>query len=308
MHQPLAYLNGKLIPQTKLSIPVYDAGFVLGATVTEQMRTFRGKLFRLDQHLDRFAHSLEIVGLSLQFSRDDLTRMARELVRHNHALLSEGDDLGLCLFATPGAYPAMAPAGESAGPTVALHTYPLPFAYFSKDYETGQSLVVSDVRQISPHSLPRELKCRSRMHYYLADQQARAIDPAARALLLDDDGCALEATTANVLVYRKDEGLLSPPREKILPGISVAATLEFADQLGLPHAERFLHVHELASADEVMLTSTSLCIVPVVKIDGGRIGDGRPGPVYRQLLAAWGELTGVDIAGQADKLAGCRHE
>ncbi len=303
MQQPYAYLNGKLIPQAELSIAVYDAGFVLGATVTEQMRTFHGKLFRLDGHLDRFAHSLEIVGLSLEYSHDDLARMANDLAGRNHALLSEGDDLGLCLFATPGPYAAMAPAGESAGPTIALHTYPLPFRAFAQDYEAGQSLVVSDVRQISPQSLPRELKCRSRMHYYLADRGARAIDPAARALLLDDDGCVLEATTANVLVYRKSEGLLSPPREKILPGISVATTLDLAEQLGLPHCERFLHVDELACADEVMLTSTSLCIVPVVKIDGQLIGDGRPGPVYRQLLAAWGELTGVDIAGQASRLS-----
>jgi branched-subunit amino acid aminotransferase/4-amino-4-deoxychorismate lyase len=152
---------------------------------------------------------------------------------------------------------------------------------------------------MSPRVLPRELKCRSRMHYFLADQQARAVDPQARALLLDDDGSVLEATTANVLVYRKSSGLLSPPRSRILPGISVAATHELADALGICQHEADMQIADVHSADEVLLTSTSTCILPVVRLNGQRIGEGAPGPIYRQLLAAWRQLAGLDIADQA---------
>jgi branched-subunit amino acid aminotransferase/4-amino-4-deoxychorismate lyase len=298
MTAPLAYLNGQLIPASQLAVPVFDAGFVLGATITEQLRTFNGRLFRLEAHLDRFERSLEMAGVQLTFSREQLAHMASDLAALNHALLAEGDDLGLCLFATPGPYAAMAPR-DAQRPMVALHTYPLPFRFFADKYEAGESLFVPDVRQTSPRVLPRELKCRSRMHYFLADQQARAIDPQSRALLLDEDECVLEATTANVLVYRKSMGLLSPPRERILPGISVAATQELAHKAGIPQRESELRLPDVASADEVLLTSTSTCILPVVRLNGRPIGEGAAGPVFRQLLAAWGQLVGVDIARQA---------
>jgi len=302
MPEPIAFHNGRFVPAADLHIAVHDAGFVLGVTVAEQLRTFNGKLFRLEEHLERFAQSLEIIGLMLPHTTAQLAAAAEEVAANNHALLESGDDLGLALFATPGPYPTMAPPSDQ-GPTVAMHTYPLPFRLFADKYETGQRLVASSVPQIPAASLPRELKCRSRVHYYLADREAARADPAARALMLDVDGTVLEATTANVLIYREREGLISPPRERILPGISVAATLELAEQLSIRHTHRNIAPGEAAAANEIMLTSTSMCIAPVVSLDGKPVGDGCPGPVFQQLLAGWGQLTGVDVATQAKRFA-----
>ena len=128
----------------------------------------------------------------------------------NHRLLEADDDLALCLFVTPGEYPAMAPP-EGAGPLVAMHTYPLPFQLWCDTYEQGQRLVATEIVQVPAASWPAELKCRSRMHYYLADRSAQRADPAARALLLDAEGYVVEASTANVVVYRQDEGFISRP-------------------------------------------------------------------------------------------------
>jgi branched-subunit amino acid aminotransferase/4-amino-4-deoxychorismate lyase len=297
LRTPAAYLQGKLIPADALAVPVYDAGFVQGTTVAEQLRTFGGQLFRLEAHLDRFERSLEIAGVHLPFSREQLAAMADDLAARNHPLLAAGDDLGLCLFATPGPYAAMAPAA-AGGPLVALHTYPLPFSLFAEKYTAGESLVAPQVPQIAANVLPRELKCRSRMHYFLADQQARQADPRARALLLDEDGCVLEATTANVLIVRDGE-LVSPPRKRILHGISLETTCELAQQEGIHCEERELRIDDVLAADEVLLTSTSTCILPVLRVNGRPIGGGVIGPVYRQLLAAWCDLTKVDIALQA---------
>ena len=297
-----AYLNGQFIAADQLHIAVHDAGFVMGATVAEQLRTFAGKLFRLEEHLDRFERSLAIVGFDLPVGRDELAAAAEHLVSTNHSQLATGDDLGLCLFATPGPYAAMA-ASASAGPTLAMHTYPIAFGVFRDKFTQGQRLVASSVPQIDGESLPRELKCRSRMHYYLADREAASAEGGARALMLDADGCVLEATTANVLIYHESEGLISPPAERILPGISVAALLEIAANLGTAHTHRFLSLEDAAGADEVMLTSTSVCALPVISIDGRAIGNGRPGPLYQQLLAGWNAMTGVDIAAQAAQFA-----
>src|ERR1700722_12845476 len=238
MSEPLAYLNG-WVPAAQALVPVYDAGFIQGATVSEQLRTFSGRLFQLASHLARLARSLEIVGIEPGLPLDELGQIATELATHNHRLLAAGDDLGLSLFVTPGPYVTLAP-GSSTGPTVGLHTYPLPFRLWSSKYERGETLVVPDIRQVPAECWPAELKCRSRMHYYLAERQAAEISPGARALLVDAEGFVTETSTSNLLVYRSDEGLVSPRRERILPGISSQALAELAQPLGIYFSERDL--------------------------------------------------------------------
>ena len=302
MDEPLAYLNGRLIPASSAALSITDAGFVLGTAVAEQLRTFAGEIFRLDDHLDRLQHSLEIIGVEPDIDRDRMAEIARELVAHNRRLLAPGDDLGLSVFVTPGPYPAYSSPGR-AEPTVCLHTYPLPFRLWAEKYETGQALVIPDVRQVSPKAWPPGLKCRSRMHYYLADRQAAMADPGARALLLDSEGLVSEASTANVLIFTAAEGLLAPPHAKVLPGISLAAATELAVKLGIPTARRGLTPDDVKSAEEVLLTSTPFCLLPATRLDGRPIAGGSAGGVYRRLLAAWSELVGIDVAGQARRFA-----
>src|SRR5438034_2991391 len=104
MNQPLAYFNGRFLPVSQVAIPLYDAGFVQGVTVAEQLRTFGGKLFRLERHLERLGRSLRIVDVDSGCAPAELAAAARELVAKNHALLAPGDDLGLSIFVTPGPY------------------------------------------------------------------------------------------------------------------------------------------------------------------------------------------------------------
>jgi branched-subunit amino acid aminotransferase/4-amino-4-deoxychorismate lyase len=298
---PVAFLNGRFVPAAEAVVPVHDAGFLLGATVSEQLRTFGGKLFRLDEHLDRLRHSLAIVGVDPGCSQTDFAEAAAELARRNHALLADGDDLGLTIFVTPGPYATYVPVGGP--PLVGMHTYELPFALWADLYERGQSLRLTEVRQVPGECWPPELKCRSRMHYFLADRRARAIEPGARAALLDMEGNVVEASTANVVLLDREGGLVSPPRESILPGISVAVLGDLADRLGVPMAHRDVRPADLAAAAEVYLTSTSPCLLPVTRFEGRPIGDGKPGPVFARLLAAWSERVGLDIAAQARRFA-----
>jgi len=308
MDQPQAFLNGQWIPVSAAVVSVGDAGFILGATVAEQVRTFAGVPFHLEDHLQRLRQSLDVVGIDPGMPAGEMARVARELVARNHRLLAPGDDLGLSIFVTPGIHPSYAavpPAAKDAvppaGPTVCLHTYPLPFQLWAEKYRTGQALVTTDVEQVSGHSWPAGLKCRSRMHYYLADRRAAAVEPGARAVLLDRRGFVTEASTANVLVFRTAEGLISPPPEKILHGISQAVAIKLAGRLGIDVAQRDLTPEDLATADEVFLSSTPLCLLPVTRLNGKPIGTGRPGDVFRRLMAAWNELVGMDVVGQAEE-------
>lgn len=302
MTEPLSYMNGRLMPASQLTIPYWDIGFVQGVTIAEQVRTFAGRLFRLDQHLDRLAQSLAIVGIDLPVSLEELGRIAVEIVTSNHQLLEPGDDIGLSLFVTPGPYSQFAPAG-TRGPTIGMHTYPVAFPAFADKYEQGERLVITETRQVPGTCWPPSLKCRSRMHYYLADGEARQVDPHARALLLDQHGYISEASTANFVLYRKSVGLLSPPREHILPGVSVATLEQLMQPLGVPLVSRELTVEEIWDADEAFLSSTSPCLIPVTAVNGRSIGNGQPGPLFRQAIHAWSQHVGVDIVGQAKRFA-----
>lgn len=295
----LAYCNGHLIPHEKLSVSVTDVGFTLGVTVSEQLRTFNGKLFQLDEHIQRLGQSLQAIGLP-NIDLEHLKNEATTLAAHNYSLLEPGDDLGLTLFVTPGSAAADA---ELAKPTVAMHTAPVSFQRWANKYQAGESLVVTSVRQVPANCWPPHLKCRSRMHYFLADREARQKESGARALLLDQDGFVAEASTASVLLFRADEGLIAPPEAKVLPSVSVGVIKQLTEALQLPFVHRDFTVDEVHAADEVFLSSTSPCVLPVVSVDGTNISDGKPGATYQEILAAWSARVGVDIAAQATQFA-----
>jgi branched-subunit amino acid aminotransferase/4-amino-4-deoxychorismate lyase len=303
MTGPIAFLNGQFLPARSLAISPVDSGFVLGAAVAEQLRTFGGKLFRWDDHLARLERSLAVVGVDLGMDRRRFTEVAEELVAHNHRLLAEGDDLGLSVVVTPGIYPAYAEQQAPGTPTVCLHTHPLPFGFWASKYRTGQALVLTSVMQVPGRCWPAELKCRSRMHYYLADREAARREPSARAVLLDERGHVTEASTANLFIYSEALGLITPPAGSVLPGISASVVLRLAADAGIPAATSFLVPDDLAVADEVLLTSTPWCLLPVTRFEGRPVGRGEPGPVFRRLLTAWSEMVGIDIAAQADRFA-----
>jgi branched-subunit amino acid aminotransferase/4-amino-4-deoxychorismate lyase len=294
-----AYLNGNWIPGNELHVGVDDLGFLVGATVTERFRTFGGLVFRLDEHLQRLRHSLEIVYLDADAITRQVAAAVPEFVARNRDRLEPDDDWSIVAFATPG-------VSGSSHATVCVHGYPLPFQNWAAQFETGLPVVISRIRQVPSNCWPSELKCRSRMHFYLADRQASREQPGARAVLLDQDGYIAEATTANVIVYRRDEGLVSPPAEHILSGVSLRIVEQLAEKLNFAFVRRPLTVDEFRAADEALLTSTSICVQPIVACDGQPIGDGRPGPVYRQVLVAWSDFVAVDIAEQARRCSARR--
>ncbi len=298
---PLAWLNGRFLPAPEAVISPVDAGFVQGTTVAEQLRTFGGRLFHLDDHLVRLRRSLDIVGVDPGLGHGDFARLAEELVARNHRLLAPGDDLGLSIVVTPGPYRGY--GGVAGSPTVCLHTYPLPFCFWAEKYRTGQALVVTGVQQVPAACWPASLKCRSRMHYYLADRRAAEIDPEARAVVVDSEGMVTEASTANLVLYRQDEGLVTPPRSEILHGISLQVVEQLGLAMGLTTHERRFRADDIASADEVLLTSTPFCLLPVTRLDRRPICGGAPGPMFRRLLAAWSAQVALDIAAQAARFA-----
>ncbi|MEX0717628.1 MAG: aminotransferase class IV [Planctomycetaceae bacterium] len=307
--EPIAFLDGELVPLSRAKVSVFDLGLVQGAGVTEMVRTFAGVPFRIEAHLDRLFRSLEAVGFSIPQSRDELTAIVGEVVGRNFSLIPPTHDLGVVLFVTPGlnrTYVGAAGMAESR-PTVCVHTFPLPFELWADKLDTGQHLVIPSVRQIPADCIDPRIKIRSRMHWRLADREARAVDPQAQALLLDHAGAVTETSAANFFIVTGGE-IRTPRDAAVLGGVSRAVVRELAAREGIPfHAVTLFPAH-VRAAEEAFLSSTPYCLLPATRLDGEPIGAGRPGPVFSRLMTAWNDLVGRDIIeqlrrGAAERLA-----
>lgn len=310
MPEPLVYLTGKLVPASQAHLAIFDAGIVLGATVTEMTRTFRHEPYRLDDHLDRLFRSLKYTRMEIGMTKAELASVSRELIAHNAQLVDKEDELGLIHFVTAGEFPVYAgSAGRAARltPTVCAHTFPMPFELWAPKLDTGSHLVTPSIRHVPPQCYDPKMKYRSRMHYYLADKEAQLVDPDASALLLDLAGNVTETGGANFLIVERGT-IVSPSLTNTLPGISRQTVIELAEKQGIPFVVRDCQVHSVMNADEAFTATTPYCIMPVTKINGVPIGDGKPGPVWKRLMAAWSELVGLDIEGQIRAVAKRRLE
>jgi branched-chain amino acid aminotransferase len=298
MSEPLVYLNGRFVPAAQAHLAIWDAGVVQGATITEMTRTFRKQPFRLDDHLDRLFHALHLTHMNIGLSREELRDISLELLTHNARLLDDRAELGLVHFVT---------AGESAlyalgrpprrEPTICAHTFALPFAAWAERMRRGVHLLTPSIRQVPPQCWDASMKCRSRMHYYLAEREVHERDAEAWALLLDLAGNVTETNSGNFLMVERG-ALVSPPSDYTRAGVSRAMVLELAEALGIPFLSRDIPLAEAMQAEEAFLSSTSYCLMPVTKINDIPLGDARPGPIYRALLTAWSQRVGVDIERQ----------
>lgn len=310
-----AWLNGKWIPADQLAIPVWDAGFVYGATVTDLCRTIGHHLFLWPAHVQRFLASAEMCAVALPYSASELTAVAEELVLRQTPLLAPWEDLALVLFATPGPIPQYRPISSAAtnvqptnqpGPTVGLHTFRLPLARYARLWREGFDLV--SVPQAPPCTiLPRRAKHRSRLHWWLAQRQAEHISPGATALLCESDGEVLETAFANVVLVFSNT-LVTPPLDHVLPGISLQYVSQLAHLLGWQTEYRSIYPDDVRRADEAFLTSSSFCILPVSRVDGKPFPC--PGSRTTQLLQAWSESVGFDLlvqlaTAEKDSTASC---
>ena len=276
MNAPQAWMNGRFLPFHEAALPLHDAGFVSGATVVDNARTYSKKLFRWADHLARFRRDCETCFVPLEAADRELTEAAETLIAANAA----GGELQVVTFATPGSFGFY--TGEGNGPpTLGMVTYPVPVARFRPFFTEGAVLVPVPAGSFLP-----TVKHRSRMNWHVADHIARQHSgvPHALAISVDDRGPA-ETSIANLLAVVDGE-IVSPPRERILDGISLKVTRELCAQLGLPFREGVI----ARSCTEMMIVGTGFGIAGVSRI--GEVQLDWPGPVYRNLRSAWCELTG----------------
>jgi branched-chain amino acid aminotransferase len=298
---PLACLNGHFLPAHEAALPLHDAGFASGATVTDFCRTYGHRLFRWSDHQARFRRDCAACLVPLLPSDATLTAVAEELIRHNAALIGTAADLALIVFATPGPLPHyLGSAGPPGPPTWGLHTFPLPFARYRPFVAEGVTLLVPGHQAADPEAiLPPQVKHRSRMLWWIADQLVRSRPGApahALALLTDaPGGTVTETAIGNFLLVQK--GVVhTPPRRRILDGISLRVVEELCAVLGIPFAEKSIPLSACADAEEALLCGTAFGVVGVRRIEEWELP--WPGPILGRLLEAWSDRVGVDLRQQ----------
>jgi branched-subunit amino acid aminotransferase/4-amino-4-deoxychorismate lyase len=284
----LAYLNGNWIDYSDAAVPVWDYGFAMGASVTEQLRTFGGTLFCPEWHIDRLLGGLKIMGLTPPLGRDALLQLADEVVSRNWGEVPNGGDMGVGICITPGPLTkfAAATAVAQSAPTVLAYGYALNFSGLAATHINGMSLSIVETREVPNACVPKGLKNRSRMHYYLAEQEAAAKSPGSRALLLDLAGNVAEATVATVVIV-EGEQLIVPPAAMILPGTALRYLIELCERENITVVRETISPQRLKTADEVFWLSTPVAMLPVTRVDEETIGTGKPGAMFGRLIEAW---------------------
>ncbi len=311
MDEPIVYLSGEMKPLSKANVSIFDLGLVQGASVTEMIRTFHHQPFRLDDHLQRLKRSLEAVEFDFDFDEAGIHKIVNDVVSHNCRLIPAHHDLGIVLFVTAGlnrTYVGSAGLSDGLKPTFCVHTFPLPFELWAEKLQVGQHLVTPAIRHIPSDVIDPRIKMRSRLHWFLADKQARKIDPSAGSLLLDHHDRVTETSSGNFFIVR-DGVICTPSPEIALGGVSQMVVLELAEKLGIDYTACDLFAADVLDADESFTSSTPYCLLPVTRFNAKPIGDGQPGPVFAQLVYAWQQLVGVDIINQmktvaAERMAG----
>jgi branched-chain amino acid aminotransferase len=305
MNEPIAFLNGQLVPFSQAAVPVTDLGVVAGASVTEMIRTFGHVPFRLSDHIDRLFGSLSLCGFPTDVGRQQLQDGVGQIVDHNATLIPATHELGIIVFVSAGqnlTYLGAAGRGAASQGTVCVHSFPLPFELWAEKQTAGQHLASVGVLPLPNESVPPQAKHRNRLHWFRADKEARSRFPTASSLLATPDGLITETAAGNFYLV-KGRTILTPSSELVLGGISQMVLREIATKLGLTWEESALTFDDLLKADEAMTSSTTCCLLPVTKFNDQAIGLGQPGLVFQELITAWSDLVGVDIVRQAAQAA-----
>jgi branched-subunit amino acid aminotransferase/4-amino-4-deoxychorismate lyase len=268
------FCNGQWLPLSRISLALDDLGVLQGVIAVERLRTYHTQIWQLDRHLERLSQTVETLGLGL-LDTGVWRGRAIELVARNQRALESEHDVGLVLLVTP---------GRPGGPiTEIAHLSQLDQEKIDRLQEFGERLVAPGVCAPPSACWPARLKVRSRLHYFLADAAAKAIEPSASAILVDMQGNLLETSAANLAVVCGSR-VLVPPSQTVLPGVSAAIALEWLREDGMVVQPIPISRSLAESADEILLMGTGPFVWSATHLDGSAIRDGLPGRLSRQLL------------------------
>jgi branched-chain amino acid aminotransferase len=259
------------MPEREVCIPFRDRSWIYGDGCFDMIRSFVHKLCKVKGHVKWLYRSLKYLRIDPGFGPQNMCALTEELFERNRHLLGPDDDywVGQCISRGVKDLPVDNIVYHRSN--IVLECVPLPLAQRAKLFKDGGRVVVPSQRRVPPKSLTPHAKTHNYLNLIVADPEVQSIDPEAWAVMLDVNGNLAEGLGSNIFIVRSEE--LPTPREKfVLPGVSRLTVIELAQQEKLTVREAELDLYDAYNADEAFLISTSLCICPIIKVNGVAIG------------------------------------
>jgi branched-chain amino acid aminotransferase len=296
----VAWFNGKIVPEGQVVVPFRDKSWKSGDGAFDMTRTFNGAPFRLAEHVDRFYRSLRYVRIDPGLSPKEMVAITEDVVARNEHLRATHGDWWVTQRISRGVDAVGDEGWEHTGPNLVIDVSPLPLAARAKMFRDGAEVMTATMRRTAPSMLSPRAKMNNYLNMIVAGQPIKAANPDAWALLLDENGNLAEGQGSNIFLVQ-DGRLATPKAHYVLPGISRQMVIDLADKLGIACAEADIDLFDAANAEEMFLTSTSLCILPVRSFDGQPVGAtpwAGAGPVTQRLIDAYAAEVGCDFVQQ----------
>lgn len=278
------FLDGNFVPEGDAKVSVFDHGLLYGDGIFEGIRFYNGRVFKLEEHLERLWDSARSICLEIPMGRDEMTEALLETIRQNG--LHEGY---IRLVVTRGVGNLGLNPVQCKRPSVIIIATTI--ALYPKEvYESGLTVVTCATRRTGAAALNPAVKSLNYLNNVMARIEAN-LAGADEALMLNEAGNVAECTADNVFIVKHGQIFTPPISAGALRGITRAVVFDIAAELGLKITETDITRHDVFVADECFLTGTAAELIPVIKADGRVIGNGKPGPLTAKMIGRFRELT-----------------
>jgi len=286
--EPTVYLDGKFIPLSQAKVSILDRGFCYGDALFETMRVYSGKIFQLDQHLNRLEHGAQNIFLKLPESRERIQEILYETFTRN-----QGADAIIRLTLTRGEGILGKLWQADTSPTLSVHVRPYS-APPDEWYQNGVpiSLIPNSAAKLG--GLQEQIKSANYLSQILARKQAEDQN-SVDGIMINEQGEVCDGTISNIFVVK--DGELSTPAVNgyVLAGVTRQVVLKLATETGTVCKERSITADDVLQGDELFLTNTGWEILPVTRVDGKIVGSGQPGPLTQALRREFRKFVDAEI-------------
>ena len=276
----LIYIDGEFLPKAEAKVSVFDHGLLYGDGVFEGIRSYNGRVFKLDEHLERLYDSAKSIMLQIPISIETMKETVLETLRRNH--LTEAY---IRLIVTRGVGDLGLDPDKCPKPSIIIIADKIAL-YPQKFYEDGLEIVTVSVRRNYAEAINPRIKSLNYLNNILAKIEGKQAG-AEEVLMLNAEGYVVECSGDNIFWIKKETLVTPPVHMGILEGVTRNSVLDLARDAGMKVEERVFTRHDLYIADECFLTGTAAEVIPVVKIDRRTIGDGHPGKITQRLISAF---------------------
>ncbi|MCX7821275.1 MAG: branched-chain-amino-acid transaminase [Brevinematales bacterium] len=273
----MVYLNGRLVEAENAMVSVFDHGLLYGDGVFEGIRAYNKRIFKLDEHIDRLYNSAKIIMLNIPISKEEFKKAIIETCKANKIVDGYIRPVVTRGAGTLGLSPWLCPNPNYFIIADTIQLYP------KEMYENGLEVVTVATRRNLTEAVNPMIKSLNYLNNILAKIEGK-IAGVEEVIMLNQEGYVAECSGDNIFIVKNNKIYTPPIVVGALPGITQATVNELAEKEGYQVIEKIFSRAEMYIADEVFLTGTAAEIVPVVKVDGRVIGDGKPGKITKVLM------------------------